>query len=65
MALWEGSITVTIDLDAFEADSKQDAEQYIEMNWDEYLYRSTVDEIRVDEIEEDEDDSANITEIEE
>ena len=67
MALWEGSITVTIDLDAFEADSEREAEEYIEMNWNEYLYRSTVDEIRVDEIEEedDEEDSANIKEIEE
>ena len=56
MALWEGRITVTIDLDAFEADSEQEAEEYIEMNWNEYLYRSTVDEIQVDIIEEDEED---------
>lgn len=58
MALWEGRITVTIDLDSFEADSEQEAEEYIEMNWNEYLYRSTVDDIQVDIIEDDEDDTS-------
>lgn len=58
MALWEGRITVTIDLDVFEADSEREAEEYIEMNWNEYLYRSTVDEIQVDIIEDDEDDTS-------
>lgn len=58
MALWEGRITVTIDLDAFEADSEEEAEEYIEMNWNDYLYRSTVDDIQVDIIEEDEEDTS-------
>lgn len=58
MALWEGRITVTIDLDAFEADSEQEAEEYVEMNWNEYLYRSTVDDIQVDIIEDDEEDTS-------
>ena len=58
MALWEGRITVTIDLDTFEADSEQEAEEYIEMNWNEYLYRSTVDDIQVDIIEDDEEDTS-------
>ena len=65
MALWDGRITITIDLDAFEADSEQEAEEYIEMNWNEYLYRSTTDEIQVDLIEEDEEESTNIPGIEE
>lgn len=58
MAIWEGRITITIDLDAFEADSEREAEEYIEMNWNEYLYRSTVDEIQVDIIEDDEEDTS-------
>jgi hypothetical protein len=58
MALWEGRITVTIDLDAFEADSEREAEEYIEMNWTDYLYRSTTDEIQVDIIEDDEEDTS-------
>lgn len=58
MALWEGRITVTIDLDSFEADTEQEAEEYVEMNWNEYLYRSTVDDIQVDIIEDDEDDTS-------
>ena len=58
MALWEGRITVTIDLDSFEADSEQEAEEYVEMNWNEYLYRSTVDDIQVDIIEDDEEDTS-------
>lgn len=57
MALWEGRITVTIDVDAFEADTEQEAEEYVEMNWNDYLYRSTTDEVQVDIIEEDEDTS--------
>ena len=58
MALWEGRITVTIDLDSFEADTEQEAEEYVEMNWNEYLYRSTVDDIQVDIIEDDEEDTS-------
>ena len=57
MALWEGRITVTIDVDSFEADSEREAEEYIEMNWTDYLYRATTDEIQVDIIEDDEDTS--------
>jgi hypothetical protein len=64
MAEWSGTITVTIDVDMFEADSQTEAEEYIEMNWTEYLHRSTVESLNVWE-EEDEEEDTSIQGIEE
>jgi hypothetical protein len=63
MALWSGSITITIDMDGFEADSEQEAEEYMEMNWNEYLYRSSVESSNV--WQEDEEEDTTIQGIEE
>jgi hypothetical protein len=64
MAEWSGTITVTIDVDMFEAGSRTEAEDYIEMNWTEYLHRSTVESLNVWE-EEDEEEDTSIQGIEE
>jgi hypothetical protein len=68
MSNWTGRITVTIEVDdIFEADDQQAAEEYIEFNWTDYLHRSTVESVDVEEIEdeEEEEESTNIPGIEE
>ena len=57
MAEWSGTITVTIDVDMFEAGSEREAEEYIEMNWTDYLHRSTVESSNVWQEDEEEDTS--------
>jgi hypothetical protein len=65
MPQWTGRITVTIDVDDyFEADNEREAEQYVEMNWTDYLYRASTESIEVD-MEEDEEDDTSIQGIEE
>lgn len=64
MSHWSGRINVTIEIDGFEAASEREAEEYIESNWTDFLYRSSVEYIEADLEEEDEEDT-NIPGIEE
>lgn len=64
MPYWTGRINVTIEVDGFDAASERDAEDYVEMNWNDFLYRSTVEYVEVD-MEEDDEEVTNIPGIEE